>query len=406
MGMRLGGPFPFNFSGSFPVVLAGGQVLYLPAGNFLGTLGSQTCLQWFDPVAYAWRNVAPNAETFQISCDGYNWRLINLSGVVQGATITAAGSGGTNGIGPTQTGSTVTFAAGSANTGGQATGYAIVGGSLPALSVFQAGSGFLAPPLILIDPPPLGGIQATATCALNTAGAIASATLTNVGAGYISLPNVYVIPQFAQYPGLPTLPYTLPSSGPVQPNVPPGLIANQPPGPFCAQGQSPAFPATAGALINFGAGVLGGSGTLTGVVVSTNGYGYTAVPAVSFGGTSLGAAAATALMSWGVTAITGSGGAGYTVGNPVESALGALTTGLTGGFYNNGLMLPRQFRGRLTSTAGAVAIEDPGFGIQTLLGVGNFGVAIGGSIPGTTVTFSGITMGGVTDVSILQMMVD
>lgn len=402
MGMRIGGAFPYNFSGSFSVVLSGGEYIYPPAGNYLMTLGAQTCLQWWDPVAYMWRNVAqPNAEAFQISVDGYNWRLVNASGIVAAAAITNAGSGGTNGIGPTQTGSTVTFAAGASQPGGTATGYAIVGGSLPALNVAQAGSGFVVPPLILIDPPPQGGIQATATCTLTAGGAISTATLTNVGAGYTSLPNVYVVPQFLNYPGLPTTP----ALGTAQPYVPPGQIANMPPGPWTAQGQNPAFPSTAGALINFGAGVLGGSGTLTGLVVTNYGFGYTAVPAITFGGTSLGAAAATSIMSWGVTALTGSGGTGYTVGNVWESAMGYLTPGTTN-FNNNNLFQPRPARGVLTSTAGALSIEDGGFGIQKVLVAGNFGVALGTSIPTVSIAFSGIAMGGIADTSILQMMVD
>lgn len=406
MGMRIGGAFPFNFSGAFPVVLAGGQYIYPPAGNYLMTLGAQTCLQWWDPVGYNWRNVSqPNAETFQISVDGYNWRLANLSGVVQGASITNAGSGGTNGIGPTQTGSTVTFAAGSSGAGGTATGYAIVGGSLPALSVAQAGSGFVTPPLILIDPPPQGGIQATATCTINSAGGIASATLANVGAGYTSLPNVYVVPQFGFYPGAPTSPYTLPASGPPQPYVPPGQITNMPPGAWTAQGQNPAFPATAGALINFGAGVLGGSGTLTGIVMTSYGYGYTSVPAVSFGGTSLGAAAATALMSWGLTGATQTAGAGYVVGNPVESTYGMLTPGTTG-FNNNNLLQPRMMRGKVTNANGTFAIEDPGFGLQTVLASANIGVGLNATAAPSTAGTWTIAMGGVTDTSMLQLMVD
>jgi len=110
-------------------------------------------------------------------------------------------------------------------------------------------------------------------------------------------------------------------------------------------------------------------------------------------------------MAWALTALTGSGGATYTIGNPWESTMGLLNVPGSA-FNNNNLLQPRIARGRLTSAAGAVAIEDPGFGIQTLLGAGNFGVAIGGSIPTTTVTFSAITMGGVTDTSILQMMAD
>lgn len=400
MGMRIGGAFPFNFSGAFPITLTGGEYIYPPAGNYLMSLGEQSILQWWDPVGAAWRNFAgPGAEPFQISVDGYNWRILNASGIVAAASITNAGSGGTNGIGPTQTGSTVSFAAGGTGPGDAATGYAIVGGALAAPTVTQAGSGFVTPPLILIDPPPQGGIQATATCALTAGGGINTVTLTNAGAGYMSAPNYYVVPQFFNYPGSPTTP----GLGNSQPAVPPGQITNMPPGPWTAQGQNPSFPATAGALITSGA--LTGSGTLTGLVVTNNGFGYTSVPAITLGGTSLGAAAATSIMSWGVTALTGGSGVAYTVGNVWESSMGYLTPGTTN-LNNNNVFQPRPARGVLTSTAGALVIEDPGFGLQKVLVAGNFGVAQGGTIGTTSIVFSGITMGGITDTSVLQMMVD
>jgi hypothetical protein len=405
--MRLGGPFVFNTSGAFPVTLAGGEYFYPPPGNYLFALGNQTALQWWDPVAYSWRALAsPGDSTNSIDCDGYNYRLMNMSGVTTSALITNAGSGGTNGIGPTQTGTTVSFAAGSSNPGGTAAGYVIIGGALSAPTVTQAGSGFLVPPLILIDPPPQGGIQATATCTLTAGGGISTVTLTNAGAGYTSVPNYYVVPQFQNYPGLPTSPYTLPATGLVQPYVPPGQITNMPPSVFTAQGQNPAFPSTAGALITSGA--LTGSGTLTGLVVTNYGYGYTTVPGITFANTTgalAGGVAATAIMSWGLTGLTGGSGVGYTVGNVWESSLGLLTPGTTG-LNNNNLLQPRPARGVLTSTAGALSIEDPGFGLQKLLVAGNFGVAQGTSIATGSIVFSGITMGGVNDTSILQLMVN
>src|SRR5215472_19349177 len=102
--MRIGGSTPFNPSGAFPVALGPGSYSYIPPGNYLCSLGAQTCVEWWDPVQSAWRVVAWPNEQFPISVDGYNYRLINRSGVVVGASITNAGSGGTNGIGPTQTG--------------------------------------------------------------------------------------------------------------------------------------------------------------------------------------------------------------------------------------------------------------------------------------------------------------
>ena len=47
------------------------------------------------------------------------------------------------------------------------------------------------PPIVKIDPPPLGGLQATAYATL-TAGAVSSFTVTNQGAGYTSIPGVTI----------------------------------------------------------------------------------------------------------------------------------------------------------------------------------------------------------------------
>ena len=74
-------------------------------------------------------------------------------------------------------------------------------------------------------------------------------------------------------------------------------------------------------------------------------------------------------------------------------------------FYNNNLIQPRPARGRTTSSAGAQTIEDPGFGIQIALAAANFGITVNATTA-PVVTFSGPTMGGVVDTSVLQLMVD
>jgi hypothetical protein len=298
--MRIGGAFPFNPAGSFPVALGAGAYFYIPPGQYWMTLGPVTALQWWDPIAWSWRGTLAAADhAFTVSCDGYNSRLINVSGAVTSITVGTAGSGGVNGIGPTQTGSTVAFAAGAGLT---AKGYVIVGGALAAPTVTQAGSAFQAIPLILIDPPPAGGIQATAIATITAGGALNTVTLVNAGAGYTTPPNFYVIPQFLDYPGAPAIPGVIPNPPtPVAPNFPPGLIAIGPGGGSAAyipqnfmQGLQGAFPFSSGALVTSGA--LTGSGTLTGIVITEAGSAYAAAPAITFGGTSLGTAAATAVL--------------------------------------------------------------------------------------------------------------
>jgi len=296
--MRIGGSFPLNQAGAFVITLPSGGWAYLPMGNYLALPGASSQLQYFDPQAAFWRNLPGGAY----DCDGYNYRILNTTGTTGVATISGAGSGATNGIGTPATGvSLVPMASGGG--GRTARYYPIVGGSLPALNVAQGGSGFAVTPLILIDPPPYGGIQATAVCTL-TAGAVATATLVNVGAGYTALPNVYVVPQFLDYPGAPSL-----ITGLAQPGAPPGAIAGGggvtggtgilPPQNW-RYGLQIASPISSGALINFGAGVLAGSGTLTGVVLVDGGTLY--------------AAGATTMT------VTGAGAATTTLANPTAPA--------------------------------------------------------------------------------------
>src|SRR5215467_3058011 len=234
------------------IMLPSGGIYYVPQGNYLAQLGSQTVAQWFDQNNGLWRTVQPSGDLMQISSDGGNYRLVNLSGVVVGGNITNAGWGGTNGIGPTATGSNVSIAAPAA--GGvteQATAYVVVGGSVAAPTVTQGGSAFLVPPVVFCDPPPPGGVQATATATLSSAGVITAITMQNVGAGYTSSPQWYIAPQ--NFNGFLTTPDRAAGIFP-----PPGLInpANVWPGTVLQ-----ANIAAAGALLTPVA--LTGSGTLT-----------------------------------------------------------------------------------------------------------------------------------------------
>lgn len=391
---RIGGVFPFPLqapaNGDGVICLPSGGIYMIPPGDFIPVTGPQTNLQWFNPNQQQWNIIIPTDSPTPISSDGTNYRLVNLSGVVVGATITAAGSGGTNGIGFTATGAAVTFSAPAA--GGAlatATGYAIIGGSVAAPTITQGGSGFLVPPLILIDPPPTGGIQATAVATISSAGVITAITMQNVGAGYSSSPNFYVIPQPPNYQGSPI-------AG-VNPNAfpAPGLIAPTmlPSGTFSMFQPNIAL---TGALLTSVA--LTGSGVLTGIGMLNYGFGYsgTTIPTVTVTGVT--AATATAVCSFTLTSITlGSGGAGYT-GNPPmwESSLGLVTAAL-----NNQLPVPRSARGVTTLSAGAVAtfvVEDGGFGLQKVptISVLNSGSLATGQATGTAV------VGGVVDTSILQ----
>jgi hypothetical protein len=288
---QIRGVFPLpqtspQIAGVVPVVtLPSGGVYVLPAGNYLVIVGSRSLLQWFDPVGAQWlQSSFTGTSPTPITSDGTNYRILNATGVVQGAAITAAGSGGTNGIGPIQTGTAVGFSA--SPTGQTAEGYAIIGGSVPAPTVVQGGSGFLVPPVVCCDPPPVGGIQATFVATISTAGVITTVTQVNPGAGYTSVPQFYVIPQPKFYEGMPRWP----GDAPVTPPWPaPGSInpANVWPGTIYQ-----ANIAQNGALLT--GNPLTGSGTLTGINLVYGGGGYPTAtpPTISFvGGTLTGATA-------------------------------------------------------------------------------------------------------------------
>jgi hypothetical protein len=396
--MRIGGPFTYG-QPSIPVQLAGGEVFYPPAGNYQCSLGAQTVVQFFDPVQLAWRIMSTpfGSDPFDLSTDGYSWRLLNASGVVQGAQITNAGTTAVNGIGTAATGVSVSFGAAPAS-GVAAAAYPVVGGSInTTIAITQAGSGFVVPPILIIDPPPAGGIQATATCTIS-AGAINAVTVTNAGAGYTAAPQIYVMPQYGTYPGIgvPVNPAGAPAS-----IIPPGLVgSNQP--PWFPGINWPLTLGTGGALLTINP-VLTGSGTLTGIVMTNWGLGYagTTIPTITV--TGAGAAAATALMSMALQSITiTSGGVAYPSGTSQiwDSSLGMVAA--TTNIINNNTVGPRCARG-VAANSGTVInstiIEDAGFGFQK---VPLLAVTQTQGVAATTVAQLTAVVGGVTDTSIFQ----
>lgn len=287
---RIGGAFPFPLAqiaeGTGRLSLGSGGVWYFPAGEYIVTVDANTVIERWDPTEQAWfaiaSAVANNGEW--LSCDGYNLRLHNITGVVSGNTISNAGSGMTNGIGATATGVSIGY--GVSNTTGYptATGSVIIGGSVAAPTVTQAGSGFLVPPAIVIDPPPPGGIQASAIAVMTAAGSsgVASITMVNAGAGYATTPNFYVVPQPALYQGSPSGGGSIAAGG-----IPaPGLVY--------PSNAIPGNQNTSSVGCQLTSVALTGSGTLLGIHLTNSGGGYTGSPTVTFTG-GAGGVAVTAL---------------------------------------------------------------------------------------------------------------
>lgn len=367
---RLGGPGipltnPLNFptapSGSAftPVknnllTLAAGEVFNIPAGTYIVQPGRVTSVQFLDPVSSQWRTLDSAATKWmKIDSDGGNYRLANLSGCPVGALVTNAGSGYTNGIGTAATGLTVTPSAGSS------VWVPVVGGAVNATAVSAgAGSGYLFPPLAIIDAPPAGGIQATATCTIS-GGGVNAVTITNQGAGYSSAPALTFVNDLRD---------------------------------------------TAGASASWTL-TLTGSGSLTALYPSNNGSALTAAPTFTFSPAST--TAATAVMNFSVTGYTVST-AGTTYTAPVMVGAGVTIVGgtsiLTNPASTTNLTLPRPCRiqaalGTTTVTATGLIVEDPGSGIQTIPSA----VISTGSYPALANSAALVlTVGGVSDHVYLQ----
>lgn len=279
-----------------PVNLSSGELFMIPPGQYQVLPGPYTFLQWFDVTTQTWRNLqtATQGSSFPITADGFNWRLANITGGAVGAVVTNGGTGYTNGIyypagftipGATQqaglaSAPTVTFAAGGGSVLAKAN--LVVGGAInTTITITTAGAGYTRPPVLLIDSPPLGGVQATAVCALTT-GAISSVTVTNQGAGYKVAPKVTVVP----WPG-----DTAPTTAAV-------LTVNA---------------------------TLALTGQVVAITCVDNGAGMNAVPAITFSPAST--TAATAIMCFAITTgVAQTAASNMGTGN-IGFALGAQTAG-------------------------------------------------------------------------------
>ncbi len=310
-----------NYIRNNQVSLAAGEVLTLPAGTWLIQPGKYSFIQYLDPVTTRWVNYdTSTARTIEIDSDGGNFRIANLTGTPVGALITNAGSGYTNGIGTTATGLTVTPSSGSS------VWVPVVGGAVSAAAVSAAaGSNYLYAPAVVVDAPPPGGLQATATCTISSGG-VNAVTITNQGAGYSIAPTLTFLNDFRD-----------------------------------GSGSGASWTTT-----------LTGSGGLTALYPSNNGTVLTAAPTFTFSPAST--TAATAVMNFSVTGYTVSA-AGTTyvgpviVGSAAEQVSG--TSVLTNPASTTGLTLPRPARilaALLTNTITVTGytVIDGGLGIQTV----------------------------------------
>lgn len=350
------------------IQLKSGDIFYVPNGNFVVKSGPQSAIQWQDDYSGLWRNLdADYPGTQVLQSDGNNYRIINLSGTITGANITAAGSA------YTQANTTLSFAA-APSTGVTATATPIIGGSLT-FAVTTAGSGYTQPFLIIPAPYALGGTQgmcipATANLTLST-GTISAIVTGFAGAGYLTAPlatsTLTITP--AQY-----------QANPSQYLYGTQMVIVDP------VGQGAVITAT---LANGNAA----SGGLTGMIITNPGAGYTSIPAITVSSATGSSATAVSLPSFSLTGVTvGGTNTGYTAPVVGQSSLGLVTQQVF-----DETVLPRAARVTFPAPAGVVGaavIEDAGSGFQAVPSILQFVNS------GSNATFTA-TVGGVTNTLLL-----
>jgi hypothetical protein len=175
--------FSYNLP-SNKVSLSPAQTFTIPEGSWIvQATGTVSAIQWKDPERQEWVNMMGPGVTIQkeVRSDGVNWRITNLTDAVYGATVTAAGTG------YAQASTTVTAGT------GNSTWVPIVGGAVATGSITAAGAGYTIPPLVLIPPPPVPGVPATAISVISS-GSVTSITVINPGAGYLTAPVPQILP--------------------------------------------------------------------------------------------------------------------------------------------------------------------------------------------------------------------
>ena len=246
------------------IALAPGEqyVLGPEAGLYQIALSPYHVMQYRDPISNQWRSAGNSGEAASVNTiwsDGVNVRLANQTGCAVGALLTAAGSGYTSA--PTV-----------APSAGGSKWNALVGGAVnTSVTVSAGGQNYTYPPTCVIDAPPRGGIQATATATLSS-GAVSAVTIIDQGAGYVTTPNISFV--------------------------------NDP-----REIENPLLTTGYGAKATL---ALTGAQTVTGLICTDPGQGgLTSIPTLAFSGGGGSSAAATVLMCWTATAYTTSGGTGY-----------------------------------------------------------------------------------------------
>lgn len=354
---RIGGPgasLDLSSVGFNQITLQAGETWYMPSGQFQVIPGPNIQIQTKDPVTGTWRGFGnqPNNSAV-VGSDGANWRLANLTGCPVGAKVTNVGNGYTSA--PLVTPNL-----------GNSTWTAIVGGALGNITVGTIGSNYTYPPLVAIAAPPPGGVQATATVALNGNGTLGNVTLVNQGAGYLLAPVIGFQNDTRDTTG-------------------------------------------AGAKAT---AALTGAGNVTAVLCTNHGTPQTAVVTLTFSGGGGASAAATAIMDFAATGFTVVGNGNGTYGNASSSFLvitdGGKVTAADATIVNPSISTglietrPAIFTGTPTASGNITATGNVTTDVGQFQGVPNGFVISGGFGNATTAATVTIPVGGVSDKVLIQ----
>lgn len=176
--------------GTSLLALAPGQTFMPPIGWYwFNSRYGIAEAQRYDGAGGLWRYAGDNgAQNDLFYSDGKTTRLANTTGCAVAAVVTTASSGYT-------TPPTVTASAGSS------TWVAVVGGAInTSVTINSAGTAFVYPPLLIFEGPPYPGVRAAGYTTIAN-GTISAVTITEAGAGYLRAPAITVVPDWRDTTG-------------------------------------------------------------------------------------------------------------------------------------------------------------------------------------------------------------
>jgi phage tail sheath protein FI len=251
---------------------------------------------------------------------------------------------------------------------------ALITGSVSALNLTDAGSGYSSAPTITLSAPEAdGGVQATATAQI-VGGGVTEITLSDAGTGYTSVPSVDIVPAAGDTGTGAAATAVLSGAGVTAVNLTSGGSG------YTTATVTFSAPQVAGGTTATGAATID-VGVITNITITNPGSGYTSAPTITITGDGTGAVASATIGTSTLTAITitaagtgyrtaptvtlvGGGGTGATIGNVTisTSAVQSLTITNPGSGYSDAPTMT--FTGGGGAGAAATASVTVGAGVK------------------------------------------